>query len=105
MKVYSKVIPGLKCLFDMFFPLSGPNAAPEPTTVTHSDPGRAMSSSTQNRNLAAAVDWEFVSTLPLWGLCHVPDTLQIPERETPAEADFLADDGTVNSWYWRRLKD
>ncbi|OCL02706.1 kinase-like protein [Glonium stellatum] len=54
-----------------------------------------------NGKLVGVVDWECVSTMPLWKVCQQPQFLDIRERnEMPQEEDFSRDkNGEVNELY------
>ena len=70
-------------------------------------------------DLLAILDWEFVSTVPIWQACRVPSFLEpVHEHDEPPEKDHyppyetlgdwvrsedVEDDGIVSSRYWEHL--
>lgn len=69
-----EIIGKLKTLLPSIFPLDGDN--PEPSILVHDDLSSRNILFHDNGELAAILDWECVSALPLWNACNYPAFLQ-----------------------------
>ncbi|KAL2196805.1 hypothetical protein P885DRAFT_37032 [Corynascus similis CBS 632.67] len=90
---------------DDFFP--PPGSEPERTMIFHDDLSRQNILVNEDGNLTAVVDWECISTLPLWIACQIPPLLQgTPRNEEPVKTKYQHDeDGNVVELFWEHLDD
>ena len=68
-----EIIGKLKTLLPSVFPPNGDN--PEPSVLVHDDLSSRNILIHDNGELAAILDWECVSALPLWNACYYPTFL------------------------------
>ncbi|KAH8426607.1 uncharacterized protein LDX57_004342 [Aspergillus melleus] len=69
-----EIIGKLKTLLPSFFPPNGDN--PETSVLVHDDLSSRNILVHENGELAAILDWECVSALPLWNACYYPAFLK-----------------------------
>ena len=98
-----EIIGKLKPLIRSFFPPNGDN--PEPSIIVHDDLSRSNILVHDNGELAAILDWECVSALPLWNACDYPAFLQgRPRRLEPDLGRYAREEsGEPNDLYWEHL--
>lgn len=84
-----------------------PTAEAEPTTLTHPDIHLGNILVDETGNISGIVDWECISTVPVWGSCYLPKCLSREERHEEPDPERYArnEDGTINSLYYDHLKD
>ncbi|KAH7245405.1 kinase-like domain-containing protein [Fusarium tricinctum] len=70
----------------MFFPGNGDSI--EPTVLHHDDLHANNILANDSGTITGIVDWECVSTLPLWKACFYPKFLYAPPRHTPEESSY-----------------
>ncbi|KJK68671.1 Phosphotransferase enzyme family protein [Aspergillus parasiticus SU-1] len=100
-----EIIGKLKALLPSIFPPSGDN--PEPSVLVHDDLSSGNILVHDNGELAAILDWECVSALPLWNACYYPAFLQgRPRRLEPDLGRYkLEANGEACDLYWEHLWD
>ncbi|GMG13725.1 unnamed protein product [Aspergillus oryzae] len=100
-----EIIGKLKTLLPSIFPLNGDS--PEPSILVHDDLSSRNILVHDNGELAAILDWECVSALPLWNACNYPAFLQ--GRPRHLEPDLgrykLEANGEPCDLYWEHLWD
>ncbi|PIG90221.1 hypothetical protein AARAC_003672 [Aspergillus arachidicola] len=99
------IIGKLKALLPSIFPPSGDNS--EPSVLVHDDLSSRNILVHDNGELAAILDWECVSALPLWIACYYPAFLQgRPRRLEPDLGRYkLEASGEPCDLYWEHLWD
>ncbi|KAE8141294.1 phosphotransferase enzyme family-domain-containing protein [Aspergillus pseudotamarii] len=97
------IIGKLKALLPSIFPPYG--SAPEPSVLVHDDLSGRNILVHDNGELAAILDWECVSALPLWKACYYPAFLQGPPRcREPDLGRYKLDaNGEAADLYWEHL--
>lgn len=96
-----QLLERLRKQFDCFFP----SIEREEFALHHDDISRHNLIVDSTGKLQALVDWECVSTMPLWKGCQIPsfiDTLERTEKPNPEEY-MRNEDGSVNSLYHEHL--
>ncbi|KAJ9148455.1 Kinase-like protein [Pleurostoma richardsiae] len=98
------IVAKLREQLDNFFPCGGPE--PEPTVIFHDDLNRHNILIDEKGALAAVVDWECISALPLPVACQYPAFLQgKPNHTEPIKSQYQHDEnGEVNELYWEHLE-
>ncbi|KAJ5855147.1 hypothetical protein N7534_007690 [Penicillium rubens] len=98
-----EIIGKLKPLLPSFFPPNGDN--PEPSVLVHDDLSRRNILVYDNGELAAILDWECVSALPLWNACYYPAFLEgRPRRLGPDLRRYKPEaNGEPSDLYWEHL--
>ncbi|KAJ5087547.1 hypothetical protein N7456_011163 [Penicillium angulare] len=98
-----EIIGKLKTLLPSFFPLHGDN--PEPSVLVHDDLSSRNILVHDNGELAAILDWECVSALPLWRACYYPAFLKGPPRSLKPDLGRyeLEGSGEASDLYWEHL--
>jgi hypothetical protein len=100
-----RIIDKLKPLISLLFPTNDSN--PEPSMMFHDDLNKHNILVSEGGELAGVIDWECVSTLPLWKACDYPDFLEDKERHTePDKVRYRDDaDGEITELYWEHLQE
>jgi hypothetical protein len=90
----------------IFLPITDGDS-PEPSVMVHDDLSSQNILVHDTGELAAILDWECVSALPLWYACDYPAFLDGPPRSSkPDLARYEADeDGEPSELYWEHLLD
>lgn len=98
-----EIIGKLKPLLPYFFPPNGDS--PEPSVLVHDDLSSPNILVHDNGDIAAILDWECVSALPLWNACYYPQFLQErPRRLEPELGRYVFKaTGNVSDLYWEHL--
>ncbi|KAG8528468.1 uncharacterized protein KY384_007386 [Bacidia gigantensis] len=88
---------------DEFFP----SDLIEKTMLVHPDLSQSNVLLDANGELTAVVDWECVSTVPLWQACNYPRLIEGSERyQKPDENTYAHEEnGEINEIYWYHLED
>ncbi|CAI7657402.1 unnamed protein product [Penicillium viridicatum] len=97
------IIGKLKTLLPSFFPPNGDN--PEPSVLVHDDLSSRNILVHDNGELAANLDWECISALPLWNACYYPAFLKGPPRRLEPDLGRyeLEANGEPSDLYWEHL--
>ncbi|KAL3481393.1 hypothetical protein BJX99DRAFT_243713 [Aspergillus californicus] len=100
-----EIIGKLKPLLPSFFPSNGDN--PEPSVLVHDNLSSRNILVHDNGELAAILDWECVSALPVWNACDYPTFLQgRPRRLEPDLGRYKPEpNGGASNLYWEHLWD
>ncbi|KAB8276153.1 hypothetical protein BDV30DRAFT_224541 [Aspergillus minisclerotigenes] len=100
-----EIIGKLKALLPSILPPSVDN--PEPSVLVHDDLSSRNILVHNNGELAAILDWECVSALPLWNACDYPAFLQGRSRRSePGLGRYRVEaNGEVCDLYWEHLWD
>lgn len=100
-----EIIGKLKTLLPSFFPPNGDN--PEPSVMVHDDLSSRNILVHDNGELAAILDWECVSALPLWNACYSPAFLKGPPRRLEPDLGRyeLEASGEASDLYWEHLRE
>ncbi|PHH86114.1 hypothetical protein CDD83_10701 [Cordyceps sp. RAO-2017] len=93
------VITKLKAQLDNFFPLDGPT--PEPTIIVHDELNRHNILVDEKGALAAVVDWEGISAIPLFMACHYPSFIQSDELDEEPDRSKFHDE----PYYWEKMEE
>jgi hypothetical protein len=98
-----EIIGKLKTLLPSFFPPNGDN--PEPSVLVHDDLSTRNILLHDNGELAAILDWECVSALPLWNACYYPAFLKgRPRRLEPDLRRYEPEaSGEASDLYWEHV--
>ncbi|KAJ5201002.1 hypothetical protein N7449_005805 [Penicillium cf. viridicatum] len=98
-----EIIGKLKTLLPSFFPPNGDH--PEPSVLVHDDLSSRNILVYDNGELAAILDWECVSALPLWNACYYPAFLKGPPRRLEPDLGRyeLEANGEASDLYWEHL--
>ncbi|KAJ5528562.1 hypothetical protein N7527_001955 [Penicillium freii] len=97
-----EIIGKLKTLLPSFFP---PNGDPEPSVLVHDDLSSQNILVYDNGELAAILDWECISALPLWNACYYPAFLKGPPRRLEPDLGRyeLEANGEPSDLHWEHL--
>ncbi|KAF2640188.1 kinase-like protein [Massarina eburnea CBS 473.64] len=88
-----------ECILEALPVVFPPDATQAETTVLfHDDLSSSNILVNEKGELMAIIDWEFVSTLPLWRACQFPYILQGRTREEKPIKDIYASDDESDSW-------
>jgi hypothetical protein len=88
-----------------------PETEPEEFVLHHHDLNSSNILLSPEHNLAGIIDWECITTCPLWYACDIPKFLDnLPRQILPNPANYpieLQDDGTMerNCMYYERLEE
>ncbi|KAJ5584942.1 uncharacterized protein N7459_004742 [Penicillium hispanicum] len=98
-----EIIGKLKALLPSFFPPNGDS--PELSVLVHDDLSSRNILVYDNGELAAILDWECVSPLPLWNACYYPAFLKgRPRNLKPDLRRYdLEASGEASDLYWEHL--
>lgn len=98
------IITKLRKHLDDFFP-TGP-LEPEPSMIFHDDMNRHNILIDMEGALAAVIDWECISALPLYSACQYPPFLQGKHLDVkPIKSQYQGENGEVPELYWEYLED
>ncbi|KAJ5887322.1 hypothetical protein N7504_011369 [Penicillium tannophilum] len=100
-----EIIGKLKCLLPSIFPLNGDVI--EPSIMVHDDLSSQNILVYDSGELAAVLDWECVSALPLWIACYYPTFLQGRSRRLEPDLGRYKPEanGGPSDLYWEHLWD
>ena len=98
-----KIIRKLQSLLPSVFPPNGDN--PEPSIMVHDDLSSRNILVHKSGELAAVLDWECVSALPLWNACYYPAFLKGPPRRLKPDLGRYKHEanGEPSDPYWEHL--
>jgi len=98
-----EIVRKLQSLLPSVFPQNRDN--PEPSMMVHDDLSSRNILVLDSGELAAVLDWECVSALPLWNACDYPAFLKgRPRRLKPDLGRYkLEADGQPSDLYWEHL--
>lgn len=106
-----EIVGKLKHLLPSIFPPSKDNEENwdhfEPSIMVHDDLNRQNILVHDDGELAAVLDWEFVSALPLWRACDYPEFLTSrPRCLEPDQARYKVEaNDEPSSLYWEHFQD
>lgn len=98
-----EIIGKLKLLLPSFFPPNENNL--EPSVLVHDDLSGRNILVHDNGKLAAILDWECVSALPLWNACYYPAFLEGRQRRLEPDVGRYEpeESGEISELYWEHL--